>query len=508
MNEQKKFYDYLDDIKEGIIIDLNSFTKSSIIQKYFLLKFKSIVYGNMILFFFNNLEKENVKKIRRKYRYVIKKTKSSLKSKNFNNNISKNYYKKFKSIVIKDFPVYEKIFFKMEKIIDLDKLEKYINKTENDFFIQGKSEDNIFLYLTTKEYELYLKDNKKLPNNKDIKKINDFIINDCTDKLSKINKKSLDKDMKNMLNDKRKDIQEFEKSLLNIWKKPIDLLETLIKISTEYGEMQLNKLKLSKINNEKNKDKYGALIQIHARIIQTANAILVLLKSGYVNDANGRWRTLYELVVIIFFLSEKDNNMSKRYMEYSEVRAYKKAKNYEINCEMLGYKPLGLETLDKMRKCVDFLNKKWGDDFGNIYRNFNWIPKGILKKRNFAELEKYVGLDHIHPYYDMSCDDNHGGASGLYRFGLMDRDQDKILLTGPSMYGLENVLINTSHSILQINTCLSALNPDIESITCLSKYNQHFKSIIITKISKRYYQEIYSETIKTETQIEKEYGDK
>jgi hypothetical protein len=41
--------------------------------------------------------------------------------------------------------------------------------------------------------------------------------------------------------------------------------------------------------------------------LQIFNEILVLLKSGYADGANSRWRSLHELAVISFFLLDNNN---------------------------------------------------------------------------------------------------------------------------------------------------------------------------------------------------------
>jgi len=47
-----------------------------------------------------------------------------------------------------------------------------------------------------------------------------------------------------------------------------------------------------------------ALVRLQARACRTANAVLVLLKAGYPDDAYARWRTLYEIEVVGAFIEK------------------------------------------------------------------------------------------------------------------------------------------------------------------------------------------------------------
>jgi hypothetical protein len=95
----------------------------------------------------------------------------------------------------------------------------------------------------------------------------------------------------------------FKARLYQRWKEPLDLLELLINSSMEIGQ----DVKRQLVNNRKkiSNPKHVALIKIHARAIQVANEILTLLKAGYADGANGRWRTLYELTPLFLFLRKE-----------------------------------------------------------------------------------------------------------------------------------------------------------------------------------------------------------
>jgi len=298
--------------------------------------------------------------------------------------------------------------------------------------------------------------------------------------------KTLKKSSKEMLDYQRKCQKRFEDRLYKKWEEPLDLLECSIKISLESGEE--HQKKLSKTTDNTNNFKREALIKLHARALQISNEILILLKSGYADGANARWRSLHELAVISFFLLDNNNDVSKRYLEHVIVKNFKEAEDYRKYYKKLGYLPIERKEFNKIKKEKEKICRKYSDRFQD---NYGWIPNSILSNRNFRALEGHVKLDKLHPLYNFSCDSVHGGAKGFYRLGLMDDYQDKILLAGASNYGLADPLQNTVISLLHITICLLNLEPDFESITQM-------------QIMMNYTSEIGIKSVSIQKQIEKE----
>jgi len=495
---KKKFYKDLDKAKKELLNLLDDYPKSKIIQEFFLKKFTAFIYGNLIQNFFNNLNQKNIikfklpkgkiRKIKNKFADTRKDIKSAILIKL--NKVDKYYYSTFKKRVENNYPGFDRIFTEIEKYIDINQIEVYLSNTKKELANSGKSDKSFSNSLVTKSLEVYIQEKKDLPAGKNLKKIM-RVVTECIPEFSEIVRKSLDKDNKQMLDHQRRCQKGFENRLYQRWEKPIDWLECLIKISLESGEGHSNKL--AKTTDNANNFKRTALINIHARALHIANEILILLKTGYADGANARWRSLHELAIISLFLSKENNEISERYLDYANVRAYKEAKNYRVHYRKLGYKALDLRIVRKIERRVNTLDQKYGDDFGNTSRDYNWIPRSILNNRNFTELENHVKVSHLHPFYNLSCDNIHGGSKGFYRLGLMDKSQNKILLAGASNYGLADPLQNTAISLLHINVSLLTIEPDFESILQLQIMNS-------------YIQEIKSESVKIQKQIEEDEG--
>lgn len=495
-----KFYNEFDKVYLKIEEFLNTYSKSTILQSYFLNQLESLFYANLINNFFVNLNRETIKGynlprgkigiIKRKYKQLQKDIKLALSLSSKKKKIDDKFYNDFKLRIKKDFPEFQKVIFEIEKEIDIKKAKGYLKKKEKEIKKLGKLDKDFNNLFTTKAFEAFVQREKCIPfRSKELYKLMKVLTKECLPKLSQKVMKILKRDSKEMLDYERKYRYGFENRLYKRWKEPLDLLECLIRVSLESGEE--HKFKLAKTTDRTNDYKRAALIRIHARAIHIANEILVLLKAGYADGANARWRSLHELAIISFFLSKENNDISKRYLDYAYVRAYKEAKNYRIHYKKLGYKALDPRIIKKMKKRVDSLDKKYGDDFGNVSKDYYWIPKSILKNRNFTELENHVKVNHLHPFYNLSCDSLHGGSKGFYRLGLMDEWQDKILLAGASNYGLADPLNNTAISLLHVSVSLLTIKPD-------------FKSIVQMQVMNYYVQEIGPKAAEIQKQIEKD----
>ena len=467
---------------------LGNYNKSIILQNYFIDEFESLFYGTLIKNFFRNLNHKNIKeydlpngqigKIKRKYRDIQKCVRLALASSLKNKKIDEGYYNNFKLTVETDFPGFQKIISEIEKEIDIDSVKAYLNKKEAEIKESGKTDTNFNASIITKMLEVYVQKEKCLPTGKKLDKMMVFAAKQIIPKVSQGILKALNKNSKKMLREQRKHQKLFEKRLYEKWEKPLDRLECLIKVSLESGEEQKNKL--SNIIDDGNNYKFDALVKIHARALQISNENLILLKSGYADGANARWRTLHELAVISFFLKNNNNEVSKRYLEHEIVKQSREAKDYGTHYKKLGYPPLIMSEVDDINRQLDELCEKYGDQFKGDY---GWIPRSVLKNRTFRSLEEFMELDKFRPHYNSASNSVHGGAKGFYRLGLLADDQGKLLLASASNYGLAGPIENTAISLLYINICLLNLEPDFESIMQMQIMSSYVDEIVIIAVS-------------------------
>jgi hypothetical protein len=491
-----EFYENLNEIYANISGLLSDFCQSPILQNFCQIEVENLFYGNLLNNFFINLNRDNIKElklpkgkigeIKRKYVDIQRNIKFALSSSLKGKKVDEDYYDNFKLKIEKEFPEFLKIIFEIEKEIDIKEAKSYLKKKKDELKKIGKPIEDTDAFFMTKALEVYIQEKKEFPVGKNLKKLLKIVTNEGLSTLSKEIIKDLKKGSKKMLAYNNKCRKKFEDRLYKRWKEPLNLLEFLIQISLESSIK--HKEKLGKITDKTNDFKRSAIIKLHARALQISNEVLVLLKSGFADAAYARWRTLYELKIICFFLLHSNNIVSQRFLEHEVIRNLKEAKDYRECYKKLGFSPIKRKTFNKLKREKDRLCTKYGDNFGDDY---GWIPSSILNPRNFRTLEKYVKLDKFRHFYNLSCDATHGGAKGFQRFGLMDIYRNKVLLVGASNYGLADPILNTASALYGISICLLNLEPDFES-------NIHLY------IMREFFNEISPKVFKIQNEIEKE----
>jgi len=303
---------------------------------------------------------------------------------------------------------------------------------------------------------------KALDSKQQSKLIGD-VIQRIVPKFSEVLLKSLKSKMATVLEESRVCQSQFEERLVKRWKRPFDLLEFFLILCREAGS-EFN----SKYRTEANRTHdyvFVVLTRLHARGCQTACEILALLKSGLADGAHARWRTLHEIATISFFIKDHGQQVAERYLHYTTVETYKEAHEYQKHYRELGDEPLTEKALETIKKRRDQALKVYGEDFCDDY---GWIPKEILKKRNFSEIEKSVKLDRLRPYYKWACHNVHSGPTSLvFRLGLIKTMASSILLAGRSNYGLADPGQGAAISLCQITICLLSTRPTIENLVII-----------------------------------------
>ena len=307
--------------------------------------------------------------------------------------------------------------------------------------------------------EKYISVKGYFPNDEFINDKLPKLLTDATSTGSNELVKFIKENMNSMLEEYADERNEFENLVHDQWGEILGNLEVLIIMCFESVNLHSRDI----YNKDSDDCKLNVLMQLHARALRVSNEILTLLKTGYGDGANSRWRTLYELSVISAFLSKNEFYVTKRYMEHEIIRTYKDIKEYQNYYERLhpddDYIP-NTDNFEKIKEQRDELIEKYGKEFDY---DWGWIPKEICKPY-FKALAKFVNVDHLIPYYNLSSASIHGLSRGLYNTSLPSEKQEKILHWGASNYGLGETIQNTAISICQATTWLLTYKPSMDSI--------------------------------------------
>ena len=254
--------------------------------------------------------------------------------------------------------------------------------------------------------------------------------------------------------------QPFEERLKNHWQKPLELLDLFISLATEAGD-EFNRAYLD--NAARSNDAvFRALTLLHARACQVASAILVLLRSGFADDAHARWRALHEISVVSHFISEQGQDMAERYLLHDNIQRYKLALKHREHARAINEEPVSREEFEELRAERDRLVARFGESFK---KNYGWAASALGNTSlTFENIEKSVELKHWRPYYGMASHNVHANAHGAYfRLGLSLQTND-VLLAGPSNVGLADPGHSTAISLCQITAVLLTTKPNLDGI--------------------------------------------
>lgn len=323
-------------------------------------------------------------------------------------------------------------------------------ETDNKESKMFDSEANWFIDTLFNELE------KKKPleeyTENDIKKIVKCVWEEFTPAMANNVFKTLKDGMASKIEERQLERAEFKEHIRKVWGNPLDLFEIFLEICTEIG-MLFNE-NIGPHFTSENKYLYQVLIRLYARGCQIGEEILTLLKNGFADGAYARWRTLYEIVVVAYFISENGNDVAEKYIRYDAIEAYDAMKAYRKCYQKLGYKPLTEEEIDEVTGIVDDLSKRFGENFRNKY---GWASNSLNKKNpNFADIENKTNFGHMRAHYKLANHNIHAGPHGItFRLGTPKKKPGVIyLIPGPSDAGFVDPIDCTALSLYQLTTAL------------------------------------------------------
>lgn len=271
------------------------------------------------------------------------------------------------------------------------------------------------------------------------------------------------------------------------WGHSLDLLELQIELSREAGWIASNSTIARRTYL------MDIIIRIYGRGCHLASEISYLLKGGYPDGAEARSRTLYELEMIALFISERGEDIAKRYYLYDAVERRRFCKFIIADFENLNrsLSPEEEKIYAKAKADFDFANqnvevciKHFGPNFKEKY---GWASDILEKKNpNFTDIERAVKDRGSRIPYKSANFAIHGGPRALFcRRGLPDPES---VLVGPSRYGFRDVINNTAVSLEALTGVLIA-HCDKETIRAVYDFQYNLTAEIM-KASKKAEEEL------------------
>lgn len=458
--------------------------KSDNLIEYFEKFIHFYVYSSLVLLFFSSLRRENIGKfglpsgkinqIKLHFDTVYQQIVTANKVLTLENIrlIDDKFYETFKNDLKINFPKFIKIVTLIEKENGYSKIVSFLLKEKKLLKEYNNENIDILSLISTKKFEVALRNGKFNLNKKEeanfsasLKDMIKHSVMHGVDNLKESSVLTL------------KEHEEYERGFNNRlyikWKKPLDLLKLLIISSSEIGVGKIRSFGRQYRNGKITNIKELTLIRINARCIQVANEIFCLIKNGYADAANGRWRTLYELTAIFMLISNNSDDVARRYLEHQSIKKYKQANEFKNYHKKLGYS----FSTSNYRKLETEYNRLLAIHGKEFKEDYGWISRSILKDQNFKGLARILDIDQYLPFYDESNNQLHGGSKGLHRLGLVQKQQKEVLLTGPTDFGLADPIQNTVYCLMVINATYLDSKFNIENKLKLNVLHKFTKDI-------------------------------
>ena len=177
-----------------------------------------------------------------------------------------------------------------------------------------------------------------------------------------------------MLKQQWRDQRQFEKRLKKRWGRPLDLLDLFISIAREAGSDFNNEFRPAAARS--GDALFEALTRMHVRACQISSAILVLLRSGYADDAHARWRTLHEISAMSSLISKHGQKLAEKYLLHDTIQRYKIACQHQKYKERIKEEPITQKEFDSLKSERDHLVTLYGNSFKGEY---GWAASEIEK---------------------------------------------------------------------------------------------------------------------------------
>ena len=163
-----------------------------------------------------------------------------------------------------------------------------------------------------------------------------------------------------------------------IWGKGFIASEAMYEIVLEMvGDYNHYLIDLDEVETQDKKYRYVVLREIHARACQQFLEIIYLMKAGFADGAYARWRSMYELSVVVEFIKSNEEKVAKSYLEFadSEDKWYNWAKVASCFEERKG----NIRFNDIQQKC-DLSSENWKKQYELANKVVHASPQGTFKR--------------------------------------------------------------------------------------------------------------------------------
>jgi len=193
------------------------------------------------------------------------------------------------------------------------------------------------------------------------------------EKAKKLNKKIFGIADK-ILNKENQLTEEFLTNQYNKWGECFDLYELYYTLTLKFAVRYCQRCNhISKEEEKEHSYEFIVIKELHGRACQIYSEILCLIKNGFADGAYARWRTLYEIMILISFIKSQGKEAARAFYNNSfiDTQHFNWAK--ELKC-FKGKKYISFKMVET--KCN--FNKRWMQEYKNACKTVHASPEGTF----------------------------------------------------------------------------------------------------------------------------------
>lgn len=334
-------------------------------------------------------------------------------------------------------------------------VEHILSGKEEEFYWDDGSEEETVIELTDQDIEEI---SKKVNNflEEGLSKIIQESINDCVNG----SLQSYHQTSAKMLPKIRKATKGFENRTFKRWKPAFDHLEMMWHIAMELGEAHSKDFDSN--HPEDTHIVMRAISEIFPKALIVTQEIICLLKGGYPDGALARWRSLHELTISAMYILQEGKEPALNYVLSFHFSARRAAHQLNEHAERARVEPFSdemLRTFDNhCAEAEEQLGRKFDRD-----KDGEW-PAINITHRNYADIERHVGMDHWRPRYKWASRHAHADFAPNDKLLGMSEAKNRITLVGASNSGFADPLMMTAISLAQITNTYLSVTPNFDRI--------------------------------------------
>ena len=191
--------------------------------------------------------------------------------------------------------------------------------------------------------------------------------------------------------EERAKTQEFTAHQEQLWGKCFAASQTMYTITIDAAE-NITKFVSENANDDDKEARqfmFLALQHLHGRACQMFLEILTLLRNGFGDCAYARWRSLYELNCIAYFIKDQGEQVAKQYFEQSQSNTPHKDFAWTAGAINKCGKAITINSFAAIETYCE-MGKVWNDQYKLACLVTHGSPEGTFKRMSIYETQNMI----------------------------------------------------------------------------------------------------------------------